>query len=99
MMREARARMAIWQKRTKSMRAQQEPGMMIVICTLLFSKFDSDVRKDVLNAAGRDATSTESGDLLRDRFRIYEEHRRKVEESRRPESAISYGAREFLRGP
>ena len=29
---------------------------MIVICTLLFSKFDSDVRKDVLNAAGRDST-------------------------------------------
>ena len=30
---------------------------MIVICTLLFSKFDSKVRKDVLNAAGRDSTS------------------------------------------
>ena len=29
---------------------------MIVICTLLFSKLDSDVRKDVLNAAGRDST-------------------------------------------
>ena len=29
--------------------------MMIVICTLLFSKLDSDVRKDVLNAAGRDS--------------------------------------------
>ena len=57
MMREAKARIAVWQKRTKSLRAQQEPGMMIVICTLLFSKFDSDVRKDVLNAAGRDASS------------------------------------------
>ena len=34
MMREAKARIAIWQNRTKSLRAQQEPGMMIVICTL-----------------------------------------------------------------
>ena len=59
MMREAKARIAIWQKRTKSLRAQQEPGMMIVICTFLFSKFDSDVRKDVLNAAGRDASSVD----------------------------------------
>ena len=57
MMREAKARIAMLQKRTKSLRAQQEPGMMIVICTLLLSKFDSEVRKDVLNAAGRDATS------------------------------------------
>ena len=30
---------------------------MIVTCTLLFSKFDVDVRKDVLNAAGRDGVS------------------------------------------
>ena len=60
MMREAKARIAIWQKRTKSLRAQQEPGMMIVICALLFSKFDSDVRKDVLNAAGRDSTSKDA---------------------------------------
>ena len=34
--------------------------MMIVICTLLFSKFDSEVRKDVLNAAGRDASSVDA---------------------------------------
>ena len=33
--------------------------MMIVIRTLLFSKFDSEVRKDVLNAAGRDASSVD----------------------------------------
>ncbi len=59
MMREAKARIAVWQKRTKSLRAKQEPGMMIVICTLLFSKFDNDVRKDVRNAAGRDASSTD----------------------------------------
>ena len=31
--------------------------MMIVICTLLFSKILIDVRKDVLNAAGRDSVS------------------------------------------
>ena len=31
--------------------------MMIVICTLLFSKFDIDVGKDVLNAAGRHSVS------------------------------------------
>ena len=30
---------------------------MIVICTMLFSKFDSEVRKDVLNASGRDSVS------------------------------------------
>ena len=59
MMREANARIAIWQKRTKSLRAQQELGIIIVICTLLFSKFDSEVRKDVLNAAGRDASSVD----------------------------------------
>ena len=63
MMREAKARIVIRQKRTKSLREDQEPGMMIVICTLLFSKFDSDARKDVLNAAGRDATSKDSGGL------------------------------------
>ena len=57
MMREAKARIHIWQKRTKAIKSEQEPGMMIVICTILFSKFDVDVRKDVLNAAGRDSTS------------------------------------------
>ena len=61
MMREAKARIAIWQKRTKSLRSEQEPGMMIVICTLLFSKFDSEVRKDVFNAEGRDASSKDAG--------------------------------------
>ena len=28
--------------------------MMIVICIVLFSKFDSDVRKDVFSSTGRD---------------------------------------------
>ena len=31
MMCEAKARIVIWQKRTKSLRSDQEPGMMIVI--------------------------------------------------------------------
>ena len=61
MMREAKARIAIWQKRTKAIKSEQEPGMMIVICTLLFSKFDTEVRKDVLKAAGRDSTSKDAG--------------------------------------
>jgi hypothetical protein len=80
MMREAKARIAVWQKRTKSLRAKQEPGMMIVICTLLFSKFDNDVRKDVLNAAGRDASSIDpETKLLNGTERVmidfeYEEH-------------------------
>ena len=39
---------------------EQEPGMMIVTCTLLSSKFDTEVRKEVLNAAGRDATSKDA---------------------------------------
>ena len=60
---EAKASIAIWQKRTKSLRSEQEPGMMIVICTLMFSKFDTEVRKDVLNAAGRDGTSKDAGGL------------------------------------
>ena len=63
MMREAKARIASWQKRIKSIRPQQEPGMIIVICTWLFSKFDSDVRRDVLNAAGRDGTSKDGDGL------------------------------------
>ena len=63
MMREATARIAIRQKRTKAIKSEQEPGMMTVICTLLFSKFDTDVRKDVTNAAGRDATSKDAGGL------------------------------------
>ena len=62
-MREAKARIDVWQKRTKSLRSVREPGMMIVICTLLFSKSDSDVRKDVLNASGRDAASKDAGGL------------------------------------
>ena len=70
MRREAKARIAIWQKRTKSMRAQQEPGMMIVICTLLFSKFDSDVRRDVLTAAGRDGTSKDADGLANGTQRV-----------------------------
>ena len=45
MMREAKARITIWQKRTKTIKSEQEPGMMIIICTLLFSKFDPEVRK------------------------------------------------------
>ena len=57
MMREAKARIHIWQKRTKAIKSEQEAGMMIVICTILFSKFDVDARKDVLNAAGRDSVS------------------------------------------
>ena len=57
MMREAKARIHIWQKRTKAIKSEQEPGIMIVICTILFSKFDVDVRKDILNAAGLDSTS------------------------------------------
>ena len=63
-MRGAKARIAIWQKRTKAIKSEQEPGMMIVICTLLFSKFDTGVRKDVLNAARRDRTSKDAGGLL-----------------------------------
>ena len=58
-----KARIAIWQKRTKSSRSQQEPGMMIDFCTLLFSKFDSEVRKDILNAAGRDTSAKDAGGL------------------------------------
>ena len=53
-MREAKARISIWQKRTKTVESEQEPGTMIVICTLLLFKFDPEVRKDVLNAASRD---------------------------------------------
>ena len=63
MMRKAKARLAIWQKRTKAIKSEQEPGMMNVICTLLFSKFATEVRKDVLNAAGRDGASKDAGGL------------------------------------
>ena len=62
MMREAKARATIWQKRTKAIKVTQEPGMMIVTCTLLFSKFDFDARKDVLSAAGRDNSSRDEDD-------------------------------------
>ena len=47
----------MWQKRTKVIKSMQEPGMIIVICALLFSKLDPEMRKDVLNAAGRDNDS------------------------------------------
>ena len=57
MMCEAKARIAIWQKRTKSLRSEQDPGMMIVICTLLFSRFDSEVGKDAFNAVCVDSWS------------------------------------------
>ena len=41
-MREAKARIITkWQKRTKTAKHEQEPGMIIFICTLLFFKFDS----------------------------------------------------------
>ena len=62
MMREAKACIAVW-KRTKAIKTIQEPGMMTLICTLLFSKFDTDVKKDVLNAAGRDITSKDDQGL------------------------------------
>ena len=61
MMREAKAR--IGQKRTKAIKSEQEPDMMTVICTLLFLKFDTDVRKDVLNATGGDSTSKDASGL------------------------------------
>ena len=52
MMREAKARIAVCQKRTKAIKTRQDPGMIICICTLLFSKFDPQARKDILNAVG-----------------------------------------------
>ena len=63
MMREAKARISVWQKRTEAIKTVQEPGMMIVICTLLYFEFDTDARKDVLNAAGRNTTSKDDQGL------------------------------------
>ena len=43
---------------TKAIKTVQEPGTMIVIYILLLSMLDPEVRKGVLNAAGRDNDST-----------------------------------------
>ena len=105
MMQEAKARIVIWQKRTKSLREDQEPGMMIGICTLLFSKFDSKKRKDVLKPAGRDASSKDSGGFQNRTQRVmidFEYMKSVVELAKRMDdqkSAIPYVPWEFLGGP
>ena len=65
---------------------------MIVICTLLFSKFDSEVRKYVLNAAGRDSTITNGTDKVMTDFEYMKnivELVKRVDDQNRPSAMDS----------
>ena len=68
-MREAKARIVLWEKRTKTLKETgTQSGVMTVICTMIFSKFDAEVREKFLNAAARDHDEVSGTELVLTNF-------------------------------